>query len=350
MRFSLFYNFDILPEQFVPGLYSKVEAQAARADQLGFDAIWVAEHHFALYGRLTSPLLFLARLSALTERIGLGTAVVEAPHYHPLRLAEEAALLDVLSRGRLRLGIGSGARNKPGEFAAFQVPLEEKTARTREVVSILQQAFSRGEVSFAGDYYRYEGVRLDPRPLQTAEGLIWIAASASTPDWAGEQGYRLLVPRVGLAEDHRQWIARYRAACGSRGGDVAQLLFVYAAATEREAQEQTRATFARYAQYDCGVDWDGRTDSREYAALMQRMNMVIGTPSGVVSRLAAWQAEYGFDEIICQTYAAGMKHEDALRSIELLGCEALPHLQTSCGPGRIQDAPHGEGPGNERMI
>jgi alkanesulfonate monooxygenase SsuD/methylene tetrahydromethanopterin reductase-like flavin-dependent oxidoreductase (luciferase family) len=327
MYFSLFYNFDLLPGQFAPSLYPRVETQAILADQLGFDAIWVAEHHFALYGRLASPLLFLSRLSALTERIGLGAAVIEAPYYHPLRLAEEAALADVLSNGRLRLGIGSGARNKPEEAVAFGVPLEERTGRTCEVVAILHQAFQNRHVSFAGRYYDYVDVRIDPGALQSAEALLWIAASASTPEWAGAAGYRLLVPRVGAAKQHQEWIARYRAAAQCRHAYVAMLRFVYVAETEREAREQTQATFARYAQYDCGVAWNGLTDNAEYLNLMERMNMLIGTPEQVVCRLKAWQADYGFDEIICQTFAAGMRHEDSLRSIELLGQEVLPRLQ-----------------------
>ena len=108
LRFSLFYNFDILPGKSVPEMYREVEAQALAADALGFDAIWLAEHHFELYGRMPDPLLFLSRISGITQQIGLGTAIVEAPHYNPLRLAEDAALLDVLSHGRVRLGVGSG--------------------------------------------------------------------------------------------------------------------------------------------------------------------------------------------------------------------------------------------------
>ena len=333
MRFSLFYNFDVTPGQYVPGLFANVEAQAIRAEQLGFDSVWVAEHHFALHGRLASPLLFLAHLSALTERIRLGTAVFEAPHYHPLRLAEEAALLDVLSKGRLRLGIGSGAKNKPAEFEAFQIPVAEKAACTREVVSILHQAFRTGHVSYTGQYYQFDSVAIDPCTLQPPDSLIEIAASGSTLEWAGVQGYRLLVPRVGSAADHVEWIGRYRSACGVPSGEVALLRFVFAAKTERKAQEQTSAAFARYAQLDCGVDWDQRTDSAGYVALKQRMNMVIGTPTQIVQQLTAWQAEYGCDEIICQTFAAGIDHEHALRSIELLGSEVLPELQSSSASG-----------------
>lgn len=83
MRFSLFYNFDILPGKSVSEMYREVEAQAVVADTLGFDAVWLAEHHFELYGRMPDPLLYLARLSGLTKKIGLGTAIIEAPHYNP---------------------------------------------------------------------------------------------------------------------------------------------------------------------------------------------------------------------------------------------------------------------------
>jgi alkanesulfonate monooxygenase SsuD/methylene tetrahydromethanopterin reductase-like flavin-dependent oxidoreductase (luciferase family) len=278
---------------------------------------------------MPAPLLFLARLSGLTTRLGLGTAVVEAPHYHPLRLAEDAALVDLLSSGRLRLGVGSGARNKPIEFARFGIPIEEKSARTLEIVEILHRAFDTGYVDFQGHYYSYEQIEMNPRPIQPAQQLLWLAASDTTVEVAGEHGYRLQIPRVGSAERHVQLIQRYRAALGGKPGFVTQLRFVYAAETEREAKEQTRLTFARYAKYDCGVEWDGDTESAEYSDLARRMNMVIGTPDQVSEQLLNWQAQSGFDEIMCQVYAAGMRHADALRSIELLGRAVQPRLQSN---------------------
>lgn len=95
------------------------------------------------------------------------------------------------------------------------------------------------------------------------------------------------------------------------------------------AKEQTRLTFSRYAKYDCGLDWDGRTDSAEYDELARQMNAVIGTPDQVAEQLLAWQADSGFDEIMCQVYAAGMRHADSLRSIELLGREVLRRIQSN---------------------
>lgn len=89
-------------------VYSNAIAQAKRADALGFDAVWLAEHHFSTYGYAPNPLMFAVKLAAGTERIRIGTAVVVVPLYHPLRLAEDIALADHLSGGRLEVGFGSG--------------------------------------------------------------------------------------------------------------------------------------------------------------------------------------------------------------------------------------------------
>lgn len=326
MRFSLFYNFDLLPDTSIPQMYHEVEVQALAADALHFDAIWLAEHHFDLYGRMPAPLLYLARLSGITKHIGLGTAIVEAPHYHPLRLAEDAALLDVLSGGRLRLGIGSGGSNKPVEFARFGIPMEQKSARTLEIVEILRQAFDEGRINFSGRYYQYADIEIQPRPMQKARQLLWLAAGTATPEVAGRAGYPLLIPRVGPAARHWDMMARYRKMLEERDGFVSVLRFVHVAGTQREAQEHTRRTIARYASYDCGISWDGRTDTQEYADLMQRLHAIIGTPDQVIAQLQAWQQEAYFEEIMCQIYAAGMRHEDSLCSIQLLGREVLPHF------------------------
>ncbi|HEU5097417.1 MAG TPA: LLM class flavin-dependent oxidoreductase [Roseiflexaceae bacterium] len=283
MRFSLFSNFDALPGKSVAELYRDVEEQAIAADRLGFDAIYLAEHHFALYGHLPNPLSYLARLSGLTRQIGLGTAVVEAPHYNPLRLAEDAVLLDVLSGGRVRLGVGSGARNKPAEFEYFNVPIEEKSDRTLEIIAILHQAFDDGVVDYSGRYYRYTGVPIDPRPLQPARDLIWLAAGDSTVELAGRMGYGLLIPRAIAPDRYQALYERYRAALDGRPGLISQLRFVFVAESERAAHEQTHQLIRRYAKYDLGIDWDGRTGRPEYRDILRRLNAVdrhAGTSDG----------------------------------------------------------------------
>jgi alkanesulfonate monooxygenase SsuD/methylene tetrahydromethanopterin reductase-like flavin-dependent oxidoreductase (luciferase family) len=298
MRFSLFFNVDGTPEQMPASLYRAVERLVCLADTHAcFLNAWVAEHHFALFGRLPAPLLLLSRLSALTQRIDLGAAVVEAPHYHPLRLAEDAALVDVFSQGRLRLGVGSGARFKPAEFAAFSADITEKAARTREIVTMLDQAFSTGRLDFAGEFYQYTKVLLDPPPVQSARDLLYVAASGDTPEWAGAAGYRLLVPRIGSPAEHAERIGRYREASLAAGhgpGYVGLLRLVYVAESEREAHEQTRRAFARCTRFDLGIDWDGRVGTPEYAQLMRRLNMIVGTPDQVGEQLVLQPQLYGW--------------------------------------------------------
>jgi alkanesulfonate monooxygenase SsuD/methylene tetrahydromethanopterin reductase-like flavin-dependent oxidoreductase (luciferase family) len=327
MRFSLFYNCGDFPGKEMSKLYREIEEQAIVADRLGFDAIWLAEQHFEAHSSMPSPLLYLARISSFTRSIELGIAVIEAPYYHPLRLAEDIALLDILSRGRVRLGIGTGSINTWQDFAHFDTSLDKKTARMLEMVAVLRQAFDEGCVDFLGNYYQYEGVELLPRPLQPAQQLIWIAANHATPEIAGIAGYNLLIPNRGTANATRQFLDRYRAYLNGKPGFVAQLYFVSVVSCEREAQEQMRRILARYIHSPDTFAWDGYSDSREYATLSRRLNLIIGTPSHVIEQLYARQQEYGINEIVCQIYNAGMQHEDALRSITLLGEEVLPHLQ-----------------------
>lgn len=217
---------------------------------------------------------------------------------------------------------------KAEEFDKFGISIEEKSQRTLETVEILRQAFDEGIVRFSGDYFEFTDVEITPSPIQPTSDLIWLAAGDSTVELAGRQSFGLLIPRVGNPERQREWIQRYREASRNGPGRVAQLRFVFVAETTKEAEERTRETFARYAQYDCGIRWDGRTDTQEYKKLMKQMNMIIGSPETVTEQLLEWQDEFGFDEIICQVHAAGSDHRASLQAIELLASEVIPRLQT----------------------
>jgi alkanesulfonate monooxygenase SsuD/methylene tetrahydromethanopterin reductase-like flavin-dependent oxidoreductase (luciferase family) len=220
------------------------------------------------------------------------------------------------------------------EFAHFGIPIEQKSARTLEIIEILRQAFDVGRVVFEGTFYHYNDVEIQPRPVQNAQQLLWLAVGNGMPEVAGQIGCQLLIPRVGPSSRHHHAITRYHDALGGKPGFVSALRFVYAAETAREAQEQTRRTITRYAKYDCGIDWDGHTDTQEYVDLVQRLNAVIGTPDQIVERLQQWQQETPFEEIMCQVYAAGMLHEDSLHSLRLLGREVLPRLQATLNERR----------------
>src|SRR5580704_9821045 len=130
--------------------------------------------------------------AARTERLRIGTAVSLAPFYQPLRLAEEVALLDVLSGGRVNWGAGRGFAR--GEFAAFGVPLEESATRFRETVDIVLRAWTSERLTHHGEYFDFEGVEVLPKPQQQPHPPVWMAAtSESAIEWAAGRGFSILM-------------------------------------------------------------------------------------------------------------------------------------------------------------
>lgn len=165
--------------QRVPGpdpRFSDLVPLAEAAEAAGFDAFWVSEHHNFDGAYLPSPLIALAAAAAATTRITLGTGLVLGPLSHPLRLAEDAAVVDHLSGGRLVLGIGNGYA--PREFAMFGVPMANRGVRLEETVAILRQAWRGEPFSFDGSVYRFENVRVQPACHQVGGIPIWIGAYA----------------------------------------------------------------------------------------------------------------------------------------------------------------------------
>src|SRR5579863_1990323 len=123
-------------------------------DKEGYDAVWLAEHHFSSFSVCPSVHMMGTMAAARTKRLRIGTAVSLAPFYNPLRLAEEVALLDVLSGGRVNWGAGRGFERS--EFAAFGIPGEESAARFHETVDIVLRAWTSQRLSYAGKYYQYD--------------------------------------------------------------------------------------------------------------------------------------------------------------------------------------------------
>jgi len=153
-------------------LYSEMFRQAEFADQAGFDSLWLTEHHFTDDGYLAAIMPVLAAIAARTTRVSIGTYVLLAPFYHPLRLAEDTATIDVMSNGRLRLGIGLGYRGE--EFDGFQISRKQRLGRTLETIEILKRAWTGECFSFAGKYFQFHDVRVLPRPVSKPHPeLLW---------------------------------------------------------------------------------------------------------------------------------------------------------------------------------
>jgi probable F420-dependent oxidoreductase len=157
-------------------LYRDTLDLAALADRLGVDSFWLAEHHGAGDGYNPSLLAFLAAVAARTERIEIGTAVVLAPFHHPLRLAEDAAVVDNISGGRLNLGLGLGWVE--AEYRMFGVDFKGRGRRLEEIVEVLRRAWTGERFSFEGGFYRFEDVAVRPRPARRPGPPIYLGGMA----------------------------------------------------------------------------------------------------------------------------------------------------------------------------
>jgi alkanesulfonate monooxygenase SsuD/methylene tetrahydromethanopterin reductase-like flavin-dependent oxidoreductase (luciferase family) len=173
-------------------VYDRALERFGVMDTTGYDAVWLAEHHFSSFSVCPSVHMMATMAAAQTEKLRIGTAVSLAPFYHPLRLAEEVALLDVLSGGRVNWGAGRGFSR--GEFAAFGIPVEESASRFRESVDIVLAAWSQDRLSHHGEHFDFDDVEVLPKPLQRPGPPVWMAAtSESAIDWAASRGFSILM-------------------------------------------------------------------------------------------------------------------------------------------------------------
>ncbi|HVN88528.1 MAG TPA: LLM class flavin-dependent oxidoreductase [Candidatus Binataceae bacterium] len=234
-----------------PERRQKLETVYARAlqrieimDRGGYDAVWLTEHHFSDYSVCPSIPVMGAHAAARTKNLRIGAGVTLAGFYHPLRLAEEIALLDILSGGRVNWGAGRGFDTR--EFKTFGVPIEESTARFHEVVDIVVKAWKNERLTYKGKYFSFEDVEVLPKPLQQPTPPIWMASgSKEALAWAASKGYSVLMsPHATHTESKENWeyYSDQLAANGYtiEGRDIPTARLLAIAPTDREAAEVAR--------------------------------------------------------------------------------------------------------------
>src|SRR3989454_5135423 len=178
-------------------IYARGIEIAQAAETLGFGNVWLAEHHFSTYGYLSRPAQLATYIAAKTTRLRVGTAVIVVPLHHPLVIAEEIATLDLLSSGRLDVGLGRGYQ--PYEFERFGLELEGGRARWEESIDIILKAFSGQPFSYDGKLFKIPETTVFPQPLQQPRPPIWITAqSPESVEAAVRRGFNVLTGGFGV--------------------------------------------------------------------------------------------------------------------------------------------------------
>jgi alkanesulfonate monooxygenase SsuD/methylene tetrahydromethanopterin reductase-like flavin-dependent oxidoreductase (luciferase family) len=238
MKFGLFCTYEN-PREDCASAFADQTALVELIEQLGFDEVWVAEHHFN--PNATSPAVFpiLGYLAARTSRIRLGTATVLLPFHDPIIVAEQAATVDILSGGRLNLGVAKG-----GPFAAhykhFHLDLEDARPKTDEALQLIRRLLHDDRVSFTGRFFNADSVSLVPRPVQRPVPLFVGTTTAEMIEAVARNGHGIMAGVVFPVDGIRDTLQRYRQAAPAGDPRLVLLRFFHLAPTREQAIGEAR--------------------------------------------------------------------------------------------------------------
>jgi alkanesulfonate monooxygenase SsuD/methylene tetrahydromethanopterin reductase-like flavin-dependent oxidoreductase (luciferase family) len=301
------------------------------AEDLGYESVFLVEHHFTGLGDIGSSLMVLGHLAARTTTMRLGTAVAVLPWHVPSLLAEQAATVDVLSGGRLDFGIGRGYRLN--EFHGFCIDPAEATARFDECVDILELAWRSTErFSYDGTYWRLRDVVVEPRPVQQPGPPIWVAAgSEGSVTQAATRGHRLLLDQFTDVDGTARKIEWYRAGCAAAGRsfdarDVALTrgLLVLDTPDSRRREEAIRRRSRGIRMMAESARIPGTEHTQEHSFFDDspetiEATAIIGTPDECIERLIALHA-IGVEHVLFSDFSSDVE------SLELFAKEVMPAL------------------------
>lgn len=294
----------------LPEVYARGLARIEIMDRGGYDAVWLAEHHFNTFSVCPSIHLMATHFAAHTENLRIGMGVSLAAMYHPLRLAEEVALLDVLSGGRVNWGAGRGF--DPTEFGAFGIDPEQSAERFRENVEIVLKAWTHDRLTHESEHYAFHDLEVLPKPLQKPHPPTWMAAtSPGSIRWAASQGHDILMdphaPCATIAAKRELYRETLEAHGHDFAGRVIPMARFLAIAPTRAAAEEVARSGAGWlmASYANPKLLGPEAEIVDPVQTYLDETVIWGTPDEVVDRLAQLEDEMFLEYLI----GAPLSHE-----------------------------------------
>ncbi len=329
------------PNQFL----CEVLRECQVAEELGYNSAWVPEHHFGLFGCLPAPAVFLSHLAAQTNRIKLAPATVLLPCHHPLRVAEDFALLDLLSQGRAVFSAGRGYDKR--EYDALATPFEESRDRFAEGLELLRVAWTQEAFTYHGQFYELpEPVSCVPRPVQRPHPPIYVACfSRPTVEMAADKGFHTLFAPFAAAMmfgSVGEAVQTYKGLAAEAGHTDARAkcsYFVNVVDSPTEAL-QTKARLLRYLKAILPAFPADRASAPPHIAyfadIVERLknmqpeqvgerSIVTGDAEACIRTLKQCEAA-GIEEVILYFNFGHFGHQDTLRSMERFARDVIPHF------------------------
>ncbi len=328
-------------------IYGEALEQIQYAEELGFDSVWIAEHHSSRYGIFPSLMPILTHVAAKTKTIRIGGGVSVLPFYNPIYLAEESAMLDLLSDGRLDFGVGRGSADY--EYGNFKIDFESRNQRFQEVLDIILGLWTTSGFSYHGEYYQVDDITIAPTPLQKPHPPVCLAVSrtAASIDVAVSRDLPILTSFFTPEEDNLSLFRLYGERCAAAGktpqfDQSPYFRFVHLAEDEKEAKEYPREalTWVRdlsgYRKTlthgdEINVDLDEWRRVRPEAPPAYEWelenNTYFGTPDQCVQWIRTLQNEHNVGYFGASMSFGPMEHSKVMRSMELFGKEVMPKFK-----------------------
>jgi alkanesulfonate monooxygenase SsuD/methylene tetrahydromethanopterin reductase-like flavin-dependent oxidoreductase (luciferase family) len=339
------------PQQII----AQTTEQVQYAEELGFCSAWLAEHHFTRYSMVCSSLILATHLAAHTRTIRIGTAVLVSPLHNPLRLAEDTAMVDLVSGGRLDVGFGRGTSGY--EYAGYNVDPQESQERFQDSIKIVEGLWTTPEFTYESKFNRLEKINLVPVPVQKPHPPIYIAATRTltTLEFLVSTGHNLCIAVVQDTADALDLCQRFVTMSQAAGhhrpmADIPFFRYFYVAETEEQVRQDTETRLNWVADimqwrrfidkgsevYQRMDDWRRtRTQLPASYDYLAHKRAIVGTPDQCVAKIQELQ-QYGIAYFGCNFDFGGMEHQKVLRSMELFAREVMPRLRDT-GDNSISD-------------
>ncbi|PKB67810.1 MAG: hypothetical protein BZY81_03770 [SAR202 cluster bacterium Io17-Chloro-G4] len=312
----------------------EVIAEAKLAEEAGFDSCFFGEHHQDKDGFLPSPLIVATAVAANTQSLRVGTSVILLPLHNPLQVAEDVLTLDIVSKGRVTLGVGLGYQ--PADFQAFDVPIEERVSRLEEGVAVIRGCWSNKPFSFHGKHYNLDDIHVTPAPYQKPSPPLWIGAS--NPPGARRAGALadgfVSTPSTGLNAT-TDLVNEYRDAASAAGKEAQVVLMrdAWVASSRAEAERiygpEVMDAYKYYWRNGLPEFKSFKTEAELTLDNIATDRLIMGDPEECVSEFHRWSEATGAELCLLRlrhAHSGGPPHPDIMKAINLFGDRVVPYL------------------------
>jgi alkanesulfonate monooxygenase SsuD/methylene tetrahydromethanopterin reductase-like flavin-dependent oxidoreductase (luciferase family) len=353
MRFGTYFFLQATPGRPHAEIIRRELDQMVLSEELGFDEVWLTEHHFIDYGLSVDPATLASAVASRTSRLRIGLAAAILPFHDPIRIAEQLALVDIISGGRLDVGVGRG--NRPSEFIGYRVPQVESRERFDEAVQIIQRAWTAERFSYDGRYFQIPEVRVIPKPLQRPHPPLYqVCVSPDSIEGTALRGWPMLNSLLfggveQLVASRDRYVATLQKA-GRSAEDIAALLSlwgvsrqIYVAPTDAQALEEARDAEMWYQEsfrkflIPERIEVSHPTLQPGFRAMAERLSKItweglvaetlaFGSPE-TVARHIEQMRQMGVGQLMCWMNFGGLPEDKVRRSMDLFAREVLPRFK-----------------------